>query len=214
MSASQPARKKTQSKPAKDRRAAPGSKKSVFKSLRRLTGLMRRPLGLARRDGKLQLVFVERRKKSAVLDTPAAQQESALDRLRADLRLCVLEYAPDDAAQVMHHLMLVHDELGRKGWVGVELMPAPVLGQALLQAQLLARRQGTPALDLLIEKLRPLLVAADSRVHRESRQRDVVGRNQLEISEASREEFEESERSWFGTLQPPQVEPPEESTKK
>jgi hypothetical protein len=213
MSASQPARKKTRSKPAKDRRAAPGSK-GVLRTLRCITSAMSRPLGLTRRDGKLQLVFIERRKQPMAVDVPAVEQQSLMDRLRADIRARVLEYAPDDAELVMHHLMLVHDEMGRKGWAGVEAMATPVLGQALLQAQLLVRRQPSPALDTLVERLRPLLLAADGRVQRDARQRDVVSVTQLEISEASREEFDESERSWFGSLPQPLAVPPEESTKK
>jgi len=169
---------------------------------------MSRPLGLAKRNGKWRLVFVERRKAVAV-EASVSAELTALDLLRGELHARMLEYAPHDVGEVMHHLLMVHDELGRKGWPGVEALPAPVLGQALFQAQMLHRRQAAPVLSEVIEKLRPLLVAADGRVQRDMRQRDVVGRNQLEISEASREEFEETERSWFGTLPPPQADPPE-----
>lgn len=206
MSASPPARKKSIGTPARERRAAPDAK-SLLGPLRRLTSLMRRPLALARRNGKWRIVFVDRRR--AVTVAAASAEQNPLELLRTELHARLMEYAPDDAAQVMHHLLLVHEALGRTGWAGVEALPAPVLGQAMFQAQMLHRRQPAPVLAQVIEKLRPLLLAADGRVQRDMRQRDVVGKAQLEISEASREEFEETERSWFGNLPPAQAEPHE-----
>jgi hypothetical protein len=188
---------------ARERRALPG-RQGMFGAVRRLHALMTRPFKLQWANGSLRLSFVERRQgeERAVARAPARPVDP-MAALRAELRARLLQFAPQDAAQVMHHLLLVDQELGRKGWAGVESLPAPVLAQALVQAQRLVKEQPSDAVSTVIERLRPLLTAADQRVQRDARQRDAVNGTQLEVSEATGEDFEASERSWFGDLAQP-----------
>jgi hypothetical protein len=186
---------------AKDRRAAPDAK-GTSDPVRRLKNVLGRPLGLQRRDGQLHVVLVERR------TAPQADRTPSPAQLRDELSACLLAHGPDHAAQVMRHLLLVHDALGRKGWSGVGALPAPVLADALGQAETLAREDPSPALVTIVEHLRRLQHAADLRDERESRMQDFkVGKN-LDVSESTHAEFEELERSWGGTV-PSALELPE-----
>jgi hypothetical protein len=179
--------------PAKERRAAPGAK-GTSDPVRRLKSVLGRPLGLQRRDGQLHVVLVERR------NAPQTDRAPSPTQLRDELSACLLAHGPDHAAHAMRHLLLVHDALGRKGWPGVGALPAPVLVDALVQAELLAREESSPAMAAIVEHLRRLKLAADLRDERESRIHDFkVGKN-LEVSESTHEAFEQLERSWVGTV--------------
>ena len=103
--------------PPLERRAPRGS----TGTLRWLKALLGRPVALQKRDGKLHMVLLDRRR------PPEEQRAQAMQRLRDELRARLLGHEPEHASQAMRHLVFVHDELGRRGWTGVELMPAPLL---------------------------------------------------------------------------------------
>lgn len=198
-------------KQPKERRL-PAEGAPLRRAMRWLAGLLRRPLGFMRSEGHLRFGFVERRRAP-----PDALEASAL---RADLRSRMLAYPPDHAATMLSHLLQVHDEFSRAGWSAVKALPPSVLGKALFQAQMLMRDASSPPLKLLVERLRALQpssakpgkpaaaeVAAEPAPEARREDRPVPG-NALEISEASHEDFEATERSWFGTLPPPAPEEP------
>ena len=184
--------------PATDRRASAGSKRAAG-SLQHLKDLMGRPLGFERRGGQLHLVLVERRRTPS---DPRRSPTSPLSQLRDELRACLFAQENDRAAQVMRHLVKVHDLLGTKGWPGVQALPSSVLGKALVQAQMLAGGEPTPMLACLIDRLRKMQVAAEVREDGDSRRKEIELASQVEVSEATREEFEAMERSWTGSLPP------------
>jgi hypothetical protein len=177
--------------PRRERRSAPGAK-GLGAALRRVKGVLARPVRLQLRGGQLHVVLVDRRS-AASADVPLA-----VAQLRAELGERLLAQPPE-AAQVMRHLVLVHDELGRKGWAGVEALPLALIGKALVQAEMLAGREPSAALGALVERLRALKVAAEIRAERRMRLCAEAGAA-VEVSEASRDEFEATERAWTGTV--------------
>jgi len=197
-----PDRKHRQRPAGARERRAPTRRGGWLAPVRWLHSVMTRPFRVVWANGGLRLHFVERRERGAEAGSPPASPDPVA-ALRAELRVRLLAFAPRDAAQVMHHLLLVDEELGRGGWSGVAALPAPVLAQALVQAQRLVKERPSEAVSSVVERLRPLLAAAEQRTQRDERHRDVVGQSQLEVSEATGEEFEASKRSWFGDLPPP-----------
>lgn len=186
MSASPPPAKK----PFVDRRAPAGTSAP----LRKLKGLFVRPITLERRNGQFHVTLVERRK------APRADTVSSLSQLRAELRLRVMAHENARAAKLMRHLVFVHDTLGAKGWKGVEALPASLLGKALVQAEILRGEESSAALDQLVDRLRPMKVAADLREEKRARHVAESTDSRPEVSEATQEEFDLMERSWVGTL--------------
>ncbi len=192
MPANPSSRKGHRSAIEKDRRAVAGTK-SATEPLRRLKGVLSRPLGLERRDGQLRVVLAERRR------PPLADQKPSLSQLCDELSTRMLAHGPDYAAKAMRHLVLLHDVLRRSGWQGVAALPSPVLGEALAQAEMLASDEPSPPLDTIIEGLIPLHSAAVLRDESDSRLHDFrVGEN-LEVTESNFAEFDDLERSWAGT---------------
>lgn len=192
MSTSPPPRKQSRKAPVKDRRSGPGVKGTTA-SLRRLKGVLSRPLGLEQRDGHLHVVLVDRRRATS------DDQPPPLPQLCAELRTRLLVHGHDHTAHVMRHLVFVHDELGRKGWTGVEALPSQVLGKALVQAEMLASEEPSPSLEKIVERLRSIRVAADLREEHKSRSKEIEAAGRIEVSASTYEEFEEMERSWIGT---------------
>lgn len=180
---------------AKERRAAPGTQRPAS-PMRRLKALLVRPLGLEWRGARLRLVLVDRRRAEPI-ETPLSPAQ-----LRDELRARLLTHSMENTAQVMRHLALVHDELSRRGWAGVEGLPAQVLGQALLQARMLASDEATPALTTIVDRLQQLKVAAEVRKERQSRRSAPTAEAKVEVSEATQEEFNETERTWIATVPP------------
>lgn len=178
--------------PLKDRRAPD----AAASSLRKLKGALNRPIGLERREGKLQVVLTERRRAR-----PADEQPS-IALMCAELSTRLLAHEANEAAQTMRHLILVHDALERKGWSGIESMSSLVLSKAIEQASLLAREEPSPHMDLLIEGLRPLQVAARLSEQREARLHELrVGEN-VEVSESDYADFEDAEQDWAQSTVP------------
>ncbi len=185
-----PPRKGLPSKPIKDRRAADEARGP----LRRLKGLLVRPLSLERRDGKLQLTLAERRRPKPADEAPTPSQ------LCAELSARMLAHEVDQTARTMRHLVLVHDVLERKGWAGVAAMSGHVLTEALDQLEMLACEDPSPHLDRLVDGLRPLQEAAELREERDSRLQDFDVGSNLVVSESDFAEFEDVERGWTGTV--------------
>ena len=189
--ASSPSRKGSRQMPLKDRRAAVDGKGGG--SLRKLKGLLGRPIGLERRDGKLHVVLTERRRQRP------ADEPASVSQLCAELSARLLAHESSEV-QTMRHLILVHDALERRGWSALEGMSALVLTKAIEQAEALAAEEPSPHMDMLIEGLRPLHTAADLRDQREARQQDFRPGDNLEVSESDYADFEEVESNWAGTV--------------
>ncbi len=141
-------------------RRASAKARGLSRLLLLLKNLWARPLGLQRRGKGVKLVLVERRR------PPSPDEPPKLARIRAELRERLLNHKHAHAAQVMRHLALVHDELGRAGWPGVEVLPGSALGLAMVQAEMLASEGPSPVLSHVIERLRIFKVAADVREER------------------------------------------------
>lgn len=182
--------------PVKDRRAALVSQ-GTSGSLRRLKGLMARPMRLERRDGHLQVVLVDRRA------APTADQSLLLlSALRTELRSHLLADDSESAVSALSDLFVVYKELGRMGWLGVGALPSELLAKALAQAEMLAGEAASPLLEELVLQLQRLHAAADRREAGDSRLTGSAFGGDLEVSEATHEEFEAMERSWVGSLPP------------
>ena len=137
--------------PPNDRRQPPAH--SARGRLRWLRGLMLRPFRLRWRGGGPRLVWVERRQASA--------PEVDLARLRTDLQAELLTH--ENATLVLRELVQVDAALARAGWAGLAALPARVLDQAHMQADMLAESTGSVPLTRLARRLHALQMAADSR---------------------------------------------------
>jgi hypothetical protein len=200
MASSSPSRKSsTRNKPLKDRRAAPDAPEN---SLRKFKGMLNRPLGVERRDGKLQVVLTERRR------VRPADEKPSIALLCAELSARLLAHEANEAAQTMRHLILVHDALERKGWIGIESMSSLVLARAIEQAMMLAREEPSPHMDMLIEGLRPLNAAATLREQREARVHEMRLGDNVEVSESDYADFEDAEQDWSEGTMPIGLVPP------
>ncbi len=173
--------------PLKDRRAAPDAPAS---SLRKLKGMLNRPLALERRQGRLEVVLTERRRAR-----PANEQPS-IALLCAELSARLLAHEANETAQTMRHLILVHDALERKGWPAIEVMSSLVLVKAIEQALSLAQEEPSPHMDMLIEGMRPLQAAAVLREQREAQLHEMRLGDNVEVSESDYADFEDVEQDW------------------
>lgn len=185
----------TRKKPLKDRRAPKGAKLTQG-SLSKLGSLLNRPLSVQRQGTRLRVVPIERRRE------PSADRPPPLEQLRLELRARLLAQPHEHTARVMRHLVFVHDELGRKGWTGVEALPSQVLGKALLQAEMLDSEEPSPGLKAIVDRLRLLRLAAELREESRPRRPEAELDTRPEVSDATHEEFEEVERHWASTLLP------------
>ena len=186
-------RKGSRSKPLKDRRA-PSNGAASGGSLRKLKGMLGRPIALQRQDGKLRMVLTDRRRARPEGEAPS------VSLLCAELSARMLTHEAEETALTMRHLILVHDALERRGWAGVETMSSLVLRRALMQAQHLASEEPSPHLDMLIEALRPLHAAAELRDQRELGGNDLRLGTQPEVSESDYADFEDASQSWGATV--------------
>jgi len=183
--------------PLKDRRAAPDGKGGG--SLRKLKGLLGRPIGLEQREGKLHVVLTERRRPRAPDEPPSLSQLCA----ELSARLLAHEHAE---VQTMRHLIVVHDALDRRGWTGIEGMSGLVLAKAIEQAEALAAEEPSPHMDMLLEGLRPLQKAAalreqrEARAHGDGRTNEFRVGDNLEVSESDYADFQDAETNWAGTV--------------
>jgi len=135
--------------PYQDRRAPPETRGKVLRSFR---GFFVRPLAVARRDGKVHVVLVDRRKAPDLVP------------LRAELLARLKGYVQDHSTRSVRELAFVHRLLGREGWGGVDALEPRVLGLALDQAERLRGRRTSDFLEAVIGRLRAAWLAA---VHRD-----------------------------------------------
>jgi hypothetical protein len=180
--------------PLKERRAALQGNGATH-PLKRLKGALGRPVTLQWRDGQPHVVLVERR-------SGAARGNRLQTHLCNELRARLLSQSADETAKLLRHLVIVHDKLSRKGWDGVGALPDRVLAKAIIQAEMLASEEPSPALTQLADQLRLLHAAAVARgqtdkTHGEDKT-DTASR--VEVQEGSYKEFEELERSWTRTM--------------
>lgn len=126
-------------------------------SLAWLKSLLGRPLRLVRRNGKLHLVLVDRRRPRDVLEAAAAAE------IAEELRVRLLAHPSEGTAAAMRHVTLVHDMLVHQGWDAVQMLPAAVLGQAAVQARVLVTEAPSRRLAWFIEQLQTARVAAQVR---------------------------------------------------
>lgn len=198
MSKPAPTRQTTKGAMRKERRADVGA----TGPLRKLKGLLVRPIGIERRDGRVQIVLKERRRNGRAQAAVAVGHESATpSQLCAELTVRLLAHEAEQAVRTMRHLMFVHDVLDRKGWTGVAAMSGHVLTEALDQLEMLAIEEPSPLMDAWIEQLRPLQRAAELRDERDARLGTSfeVG-SQVMVSESDFAEFETVERDWNSTV--------------
>ncbi len=106
----------------------------------------------------------------------------------------------DPALHVVRNLFVVHDELGLRGWAGVEALPIKIVGRALAEAEIMASDEPSPMLETIIDTLRDLKTAADARAAEEAVERDWETLQVPEVSDTNFGEFELAERSWAGTV--------------
>jgi hypothetical protein len=162
--------------------------------LRRLKGLVGRPMRLEAVDGHVRLVVVERRR--GTRNPHAASLQEGLSELGTRL----LAQDPEEAAHTMRHLVFVYDELARKGWAGVEKQSSRVLGKALMQAKMLFDAEPSPVLGPVLDRLRASAAAARAREERSAAVRAAQPDEAIQVREVSYEEFRETEMGWVGTL--------------
>jgi len=138
---------------------------------------------------------------------PVQATDPALEELRQELLERIVDHTDERAPHALRHLVLVHDELGRTGWRGVEGFPVRVVAKARVQAEMLSSLEASPAFRAFIERLRLVEVAA--RLREEEANGEGPPRRELpeefpdsevEVSQGSHEEYEILERSWIGTV--------------
>ncbi len=192
--------KPTPKRPERRERRAPTGPKGSMRWIRSILG---RPVGLQRRADGLHVTLLERRR------SPEVVQAESMARLREELRLRLLDLEHHHATTAMRHLVHVHDLLGRKGWAGLQNAKSEVLRMAILQAQMLVDREPSNRLGRFIERLRMIQAAAEAREERLQSQASAVAAGEaVQVSEATAEEFEASQRDWDAT-RPAELDGPE-----
>lgn len=182
--------------PAIEDRRVPSSAGGLGVKLRRLKGVLKRPLRLERRGLHWLVVVVDRRRSPSPLAVPSEAQ------LLSELRARLLAIDHEHAANGMRQLVALHGKLRRKGWGAVEAMAARDLARALAQCELLASLEASPAMSMLIERLRLLKAASEAREERRARARADELDGQAEVIETSFDAFHETERGWLDTVAP------------
>ena len=186
-STKEPRKRRRKTSPPIERRGTP-SDPGMLDTLRMVKGALGRPLRVERRGGQFHLVLVDRRR------APRSVEPLSVEQMRAELRERLLMHEHDHAAEVMRHLVFIHDVLGRKGWAGVEALPARTLGKAVMQAEMLVSQARSQALTTMIERLRVVKVAAELRDDRRPRFDDVGDSNSLLVTESTHEDYAEIQR--------------------
>lgn len=198
--------------PRGDERSASGERRErrapagPLGSIRWVRSILGRPLALERRPDGLHVTLLDRRRPPEVI------QAESMARLLEELRVRLLQLEDRSAGAVMRHLVAVHDVLGRKGWVGLELLDSGVLRKAVIQLQMLVEHEPSARLTRLAEKLRMLQAGAEAREERvQAHARQAAAGAPIEVSEVSADEFDSSRREWESTAAAPlePLEPPE-----
>jgi hypothetical protein len=172
--------------PDEDRRLPSGAA-GWRKALRRLRGLLARPLRLRRRALDFEFVLVDRRRGPSRFEPPTVAMIS--EELRS--RLLALD---QEQIVAMRHLRQVHDALKRSGYGGLDNLSARALRKAREQVDMLTSAEPSPAMTLLLEKLELARVAAEVRDERRVQAERESAAN-VEVRETSFDEFMQSDRS-------------------
>ena len=168
------------------------------RSLRWVKDVLSRSIQLEHKRSHAQASPAEP-KRGATLDPEVA----LLMEQRADLGARLLVHDP--ATQPVRNLFVVHDELGSRGWAGVEALPLVLIGRALTEAEILALHEPSSLLTTIIETLRSINITAEARAAQalqEALEREWEREKPLipEVSETNYDEYELMERSWVGTV--------------
>ncbi len=164
-----------------DRRLDGG--RGLLPHLRRLRGMLRRPLGLRRRGWQWEIVFVERRR-----NPPHYGLELA--NICSEMRVRLAALDREHVMKSMRPLVRVYEELRRRGWPGVEAMSARHLERAARQARELHDQEPSAPLARLAERLRLMQAAAEARDERARAARREDAAAQPEVVETDFSEFE------------------------
>jgi hypothetical protein len=178
-----------------DDRRVPTSARGLAVSLRRLKGMLKRPLRLQRSGLQWHIVLVDRRRN-------APHQPPSQAQLLSELSARLLAIDDEHAAAGMRQVVRLHDMLRRKGWSGVEMMSARELGRAVAQCELLASVEASPAMSMLVERLRILKAAAEVREERRAAARLEQLDGQVEVTETGFDAFHDTQRGWVDTVAP------------
>ncbi len=192
MSAKPTTRQAPRAEPPEDRRSAPATMPGRG-ALRWLQDMLARSIRPGQPRKSLHVAPVEPRREAGA-DKPL----SLLLQQRADLAARLLVHDP--ATQAVRHLFVVHEELRDGGWLGVEALPLKVIDRALTEAEILATDEPSPVLTTIIDSLRALKVAADTRTTHDALEREWDQRQCPEVSDTNYDEYELMERSWMGTV--------------
>jgi hypothetical protein len=122
---------------------------------------------------------------------------------RADLGARLLVHDP--ATQLVRNLFVIHDELGKRGWAGVEALPLSLVGRALTEAEILQLQDPSALLVTIIETLRSIKISAEARAAQalqDALEKELERKEPAipEVSETNYDEYELMERSWIGTV--------------
>ena len=109
-------------------------------------------------------------------------------QVRAELRERLLAHDLARAAAIMRPLVKVHDALRDGGWAALPSLPDALLSRAIAQTEIIAAGESSPALSLLVERLRQAQVAARLRVERQ-REAAAAEAPAVEVSEISADVF-------------------------
>ena len=124
------------------------------RSLRWVKEVLSRSMRLQHRHG--------RGPSSAAGKADVTPEVALLLEQRADLGARLLVHDP--ATQLVRNLFVIHDELGKGGWAGVQALPMSLVGRALTEAQLLNVQEPSELLTTIIESLRSIKTTAEARV--------------------------------------------------
>jgi hypothetical protein len=167
----------------------------VARWLRAFRGLLSRPVGVQRVNGRFRAGFLERRR--------APSDALEVRAIVGDLHERLIAQDPLLAATVFAPLVQIHDALRLKGWPGVLALPASVRSRALFQAQMLTQKGPTPAMNQFVRRLLATQNATAPDPSPAVVDRTAAGSvadSEPEVSETSTEEFEASQRGWLDTV--------------
>ena len=165
------------------------------RSLRWVKEVLSRSMRLQHRRG--------RGPSSAAEKADVTPEVALLLEQRADLGARLLVHDP--ATQLVRNLFVIHDELGKGGWAGVQALPMSLVGRALTEAELLHLQEPSELLTTIIVSLRsikttPEAPAAQALQEKVGRDRGPQHAAVPEVSETDYGEFELVGRSWVRTV--------------
>lgn len=164
-------------------------------SLHWAKSLLNRSIVLEKRRNQLHVVLVDR--------SPQAlrrQASSLLTQMRDELRARLLVHDRDAAG--VRHLYAAHKALEARGWPGVDGLPLKMLSRVVAEAEMLQGLEPSALMAQIVERLAAAKAEVEGRVERDAKMQEKTWLQAAvpEVSEASHEEYELTERSWMGTM--------------